>query len=76
MTVEEKREEIKKKKEYKSLLKDTQEEIDKFEELIEYAQDDCDEEFFEADLKKCKKEYKILTDKLAKIEEYEKDKNV
>jgi flagellar biosynthesis chaperone FliJ len=69
-------EEIKKEKEYKKLVKDISKDIEKFEELIEYAQDDCDEEFFTADLKKCKKELKAVNDKLASIQEYKKEYNV
>jgi type III secretory pathway component EscR len=72
MQKEQMQEEIKKKKEYKDLLKTIKYDIEKYEELLEYAQDECDEEFFENDLKRCKKEYKVVQNKLEKIEEYKR----
>jgi ribonucleotide reductase alpha subunit len=73
MEREEALQEIAKEKDYKKLLKHLNEEIDKFTTLVEYAQDDMDEEFFTEDLRKAKKEYKLTQEKLENIEILKKE---
>lgn len=76
MTREEALEEIKNEKEYKKLLKELEEDINRYTILVEYAQDDMDEDFFKEDLKRTEKKVKQVQEKLAKIAEYKKEFNV